>query len=229
MRYFRYKKPGKVDIIARKEGYAQLPEAEKRLARKDRILAGFASVLFFAVSIPCFAFAVWAIESIPVPESGFIGVLCGIGIGILCFIAGIASLLIGGFAAHPIMRRLKGWRPARNKRVLSKACEHLRNFYGLQEPCIVTKCFDCTDANFIGHDVCIFVTGNELRITADLKRGFANGARDLGCYALQADEVTLMKKEREGRLAAELKAEKASFLLGYRAKGFIERNFILKS
>ena len=75
------------------------------------------------------------------------------------------------------------------KEIFSKACEHLRRYYKLQEPYVVTKCFTATDKRFQNHDVCIFVVGDELRMTADLTRGFLYGERDLGCYAFKKEEI----------------------------------------
>lgn len=93
---------------------------------------------------------------------------------------------------------------------------------------MITKCFDSTDRKFKNHDVCIFIVGDELRLTADLVRGFLHGERDLGCYAFKRHEITLSKLQEGNHLIAELKAENTAFLLGYRAKGFIDKNFINK-
>ena len=96
----------------------------------------------------------------------------------------------------------------------------------MQEPCIVTKCYDASDKKFKNHDVCIFVVGDELRITTNLKNGFFREEKDLGCHAFLRDEVTVTKIEGEKFLMAELRAGETTFLLGYRAKGFIEKNFL---
>ena len=116
----------------------------------------------------------------------------------------------------------------KKKEILSKACGHLRDYYGLQEPYIITKCFDAADKKFQKHDVCLFIVGDELRITADLIHGFLHGERDLGCYAFVKHEITLSKQPCGQQLMLEMKAGENTFLLGYRAKGFIEKNFIGK-
>ena len=118
--------------------------------------------------------------------------------------------------------------PAKKKEILSKACGHLRDYYGLQEPYIITKCFDAADKKFQKHDVCLFIVGDELRITVDLIHGFLHGERDLGCYAFVKHEITLSKQPCGQQLMLEMKAGENTFLLGYRAKGFIEKNFIGK-
>lgn len=105
----------------------------------------------------------------------------------------------------------------------------MRDYYQLQEPYIITKCFDATDKKFRNHDVCIFIVEGELRITADLVRGFLHGERDLGCYAFMPNEIILSKQQNGNHLVAELRADDNVFLLGYRAKGFIEKSYIAKS
>ena len=98
----------------------------------------------------------------------------------------------------------------------------------MQEPYIITKCFDAADKRFRDHDVCIFLVGDELRITTDLVRGFLHGERDLGCYAFSRKEITVSKQQDGEHLVAELKSDNAFFMLGYRAKGFIEKNFLFE-
>ena len=110
--------------------------------------------------------------------------------------------------------------------ILSNACAHLREYYELQEPCIVTKCYESSDKRFKNHDVCIFVVDDELRITTNLKHGFFHGENDLGCYAFKSDEISLFEQQGEKFLMTELKSGNTVFLLGYRAKAFIEKDFI---
>ena len=90
----------------------------------------------------------------------------------------------------------------------------------------MTKCFDSTDRRFKNHDVCIFVFGDELRITTDLVRGFIHDEKDLGCYAFRKDEIRISKRINEERLILELSAGEIVFQLGYRAKRFIEDNIL---
>ena len=105
----------------------------------------------------------------------------------------------------------------------------MRDYYELQEPYIITKCFDATNKIFKNHDVCIFVVGDELRLTTDIVHGFLYEERDLGCYAFKRDEITLSKQQNGNHLIAELKSDNAIFLLLYRAKRFIEENFTANS
>jgi len=108
----------------------------------------------------------------------------------------------------------------------SRRCEALRAYYGLIEPCLVTKCFNATDRKFIHHDVCLFVVGDELRLTTNLKNGVFAGDKDLGCYAFTRDELTVTQVARGHYIAAELTAEGMTFCLGIRAERFIRKHFL---
>lgn len=114
-------------------------------------------------------------------------------------------------------------RDVATRQILSKACEGLREYYHLQEPCLVTKCYEASDNRFTNRDVCIFVVGNELCITANLQYGFIYGNKDLGCYAFCSDEISLSQRQEEGRLVTELTVGQMSFQLGKRAAGFIKK------
>jgi ASC-1-like (ASCH) protein len=103
----------------------------------------------------------------------------------------------------------------------------LRKAYQLTEPCLVTKCYQCqNDEKFNLHDVCIFVTGDELRITTNLLHGFFNPENDLGCYILSRDEISLSKIPYNGTLATSLCCPDTTFILGQRAYGFIIKQFL---
>ena len=112
------------------------------------------------------------------------------------------------------------------KEIFSKASVHLRDYYGLNEPYIITKCFDSTDKKFIDCDVCIFVCGDELRITKDIVHGFLYGEKDLGCYAFKTDEINITKQIHGKSFRCGLSAKDVTFLLGYRAEKYISENFI---
>jgi len=228
MRYFKYKNTGKTEKNALKIQYSRLTKQEKRLARKKKALDIIALIVLYGVSILCFACCVAVLENIPEPGNAFIATLFHVGRVIMYLVAGIVSLIIGGIAASPIYSKAGNVSSTMKRDVMSKACDHLREYYGLQEPYIVTKCYESSDKRFSSHDVCIFVAGDELRITTNLIHGFLHGENDTGCYALNADEISLAKIQGEKFLMAELKASDTVFLLGYRAKSFIEKNFISK-
>lgn len=225
MRYFKYKGLQTTEKDVHKSMLTEFTKEEKRIIRKEKILDTLGTIVFFAVFLGGFACCVLGMKQIPFPELLFEVIMRHIANFILGAVALVLCLIIAIFVSMPIGSKHTDQKMIRQK-YLSKACEHLREYYGLQEPCIVTKCYDASDKKFKNHDVCIFVVGDELRITTNLKHGFFYEERDLGCHAFLRDEVTINKIEGEKFLMAELRAGETTFLLGYRAKGFIEKNFL---
>ena len=226
MRYFRYKGPKTTEDPILREEYKKFIENEKKLMRRCDRAEGIGCGLVLLVTGACLSFSIWGLTQIPQPEgNAFLIIAYILGIVVLGFGMAVISLAIGGLTAATIFNWVGKKRNSR-ERILLKACEHLREYYGLQEPCIVTKCYESSDKKFKNHDVCIFVADEELRITTNLKNGFIHSEKDLGCHAFLRDEISLTKIEGEKFLMAELKAGETTFLLGYRAKGFIEKNFL---
>lgn len=227
MHYFRYKHTDRVYNDAWKAEFAQLTKDQQKNVRRNKILQTVGTIVFFAVMIICFVGCTLALTHwIPVPERIFLQILWYVLIVLLVIAALCLSGFVGAVVASPIFNKVKDHPQEFRRKSLHKACEPLRKFYGLQAPYILTKCFECSDEKFIYHDVCIFIHGDELRITTDLFSGFAYSDRDLGCYAFKADEISLTKQEREGHLTVKLQGDGVVFLLGYRAKGFVEKNFL---
>ena len=183
-------------------------------------------IVFLVVSIICALCGAFTIMQIPVPQNVFFEIVWVVGILILVLVTILISFCIGGFVSSPIWSKNNfDYYDSRSK-IFSEACARLREYYGLQEPCLVTKCYESSDKKFTNHDVCIFIVGDELRITVNLKHGFSRPEHDLGCYAFKAEEILLSEKQGEQYLMAELKVDNMEFLLGHRAKRFIERNFL---
>lgn len=226
MRYFKYKNTKATDNAALKAQYAELTKEEKQIDRKNKLLDTLSGIVFYTVSFIFIACCIGGIIQIPAPENWFLVILYYIAIGILLFISAIVCFIIGGIVAYPIRRKKDTKKRVVKRKILSEACLHLSNYYELQDPCIVTKCYDSSDKRFANHDVCIFVAGDELRITTNLKHGFFHGENDLGCYAFKSDEISVSKLQGEKFLIAELKLDDVEFSLGYRAKSFIEKNFL---
>ena len=230
MRYFRYKGPKSTESIALRAQYSKYSKQEKKLARKAKIRESIAVVLLLTFLCGSFLLCLLGLKQIPVPQNVFLAILRYIGVFFLGIVGFLVSILIAAILSSPLFEKSskfykqldRSWR----QNVFSQACEHLREYLGLQEPCIVTKCYDASDKEFKNHDVCIFVVGNELRITTNLKNGLIHSEKDLGCHAFLRDEITLAKIEGEKVLMTELKAGDTVFLLGYRAKEFIEKNFL---
>ena len=230
MRYFKYKNTNKNMNNALKEQYKTLTEDEKRTFRREKRWRKFSAIVSFIIYISCIVVGIFLLKSIPAPNAWFIKVLVIIGKVIVGFILLIVGGVITVGLTMPLWKKVESFHiPSMKKEIFSKACGHLREYYELQEPYIITKCFIATDKKFENHDVCIFVFGDELRITTDLVRGFLHGERDLGCYAFKKEEITLSKQNVGNHLIAELKANNTVFLLGYRAKGFIDKSFLQNS
>ena len=226
MRYFRYKNTDKNVNNALKEQYKTLTEDEKRTFRKKKRWQKFSTIVSLTIFICCIIAEIFLLKSIPVPNDNFLEVLVIVGKVIVGFILLIVSGGLTAILTTPLWKKVETFDiPLMKKEIFSKACKHLRDYYQLQEPYIITKCFEATDKNFQNHDVCIFIVGDELRITTDLIQGFLHGERDLGCYAFKPEEITLLKRNNGKHLVAELRADNTVFLLGYRAKGFID-NFL---
>lgn len=227
MRYFKYKNTDKNYNMAMKEQYKALTADEKRTFRKERLWRKFSLIVSSIIFLSSVTAGFFLLKSVPQPSDIIWQIFAGIvkaGIGFIILIAG------GVFTAvltMPLWNKADSFHlPVMRKEILAKACRHLRTYYGLTEPYIVTKCFDASDHKFKNHDVCIFVVGDELRITADLVHGFLHGDRDVGCYAFKKHEIMLSKQQHGQHLWALLKADNTFFMLGYRAKAFIVKNFI---
>ena len=230
MRYFKYKNTNKNVNNALKEQYKTLTEDEKRTFRKEKRWRKFSTIVSLVIYISCIVFGILLLKAIPVPNAWFLEVFV-IAAKVL---VGFILLIVGGVITvgltMPLWKKVESFHiPSMKKEIFPKACGHLREYYELQEPYIITKCFDATDKKFQNHDVCIFVVGDELRLTTNLVQGFLHGERDLGCYAFKKEEIILSKQNDDNHLIAELKINNIVFLLGYRAKGFIDRNFLQNS
>lgn len=229
LRYYKYKNTDKNINNALKEHYKTLTEDEKRTFRREKRWSKFSTIIFLVIYISIVVSGIFLLKSIPLPSAWPLKILVIVGEMIIGFILLIASGVLTVALTMPLWKKVESFHiPSIKKEIFSKACTHLRDYYQLQEPYIITKCFDATDKKFMNHDVCIFVVGDELRITTDLVRGFLHGERDLGCYAFKKEEITLSKHNDGNHLIAELKANEIVFLLGYRAKGFINKFFLQK-
>lgn len=228
MRYFKYKNVNKNRKNALKEQYNTLTKCEKRTVLNKKVW----HVIYRATQIVSFSLLYGSVIALailtPIPQTPWIETLV------------VVSMVIDHIAAFPLCAAL-AYRislPLRarglsdtavmKKEILAKACKHLREYYGLTEPYLITKCYDSSNPSFRGKDVCIFVSNGELRMTVDIINGFFHGESDRGCYAFNKEEMTLAKLIKDELLICELKAGDSFFLLGYKAKGFIQTNFLLK-
>ncbi len=206
-----------------------LTKEEKKNQRQGKFLNVIATILFFTIGCAGTVGCTLLIIQIPFPKNPFLVALASIGILILVLGSMLASFSVGVLITSPIFSKSdKKWATYNKRNGLPEACVYLREYYGWQEPCMVTKCYESSNRRFNNHDVCIFVADGELRITANLKHGFSKRENDLGCYAFELDEISLDQIQEEHFLITELKSGNTFFRLGRRAKGFIEKNFISK-
>ena len=230
MRYFRYRNTDKNIQNAYKEQYKLLSEEEKTMFLKEKRMYETSMFAFLGILIACIVGGFFLIELIPTPDFWVWEALVLVGKCLAGFIVLIVSGAVAGLITEPLWKKAESYHsPSIKNEVCSKACEQLRRYYKVQETYVVTKCFEATDKKFQNHDVCIFVAGDELRITCDLIHGFLHGERDLGCYAFKEKEISLSKREKGNHLVVELRTDKLVFVLGYRAKGFIEKQFLQRS
>lgn len=226
MRYFKY--DGEIPNIEslRKKG-RELSGAMNRHRRRGKYLGTLGTVVFWVLFGLLGAGQVFLINLIFPEEEGVIGVVVGfVAKGILYGFAFILAAILGAVAAAPLWGKREHAEKALLREALSDACAQLREFYGLQEPFLATKCYRCDDRRFDRHDVCMFVVDNELRITANLHYGFFHPKRDLGCYGLTRQEISLADTQYKDRAAVELRAEGIGFVLAPQARAFIQRYFL---
>lgn len=233
MRYFKCE--SQFDSEDLKATYSVLVHKKEELNRRAKVLDRIGTIVFFIVSVALFIANQWLIIAlIPKLWSGetwllmlFSVLFCVVIVAIEEVMAGFLSLVLGAMIATPLWMphdtvvRKEGKRL--RKEILQKNCQHLWEFYELQEPCIVTKCYDSSDKRFKNHDICLFVTNGELRLTTNLHHGFLDMRRDLGCYAFVPGEIELSACQVADRSAVEIRCGEVAFLLGQRAKSFVEQ------
>lgn len=226
MRYFKFNHTepcDPADLRVEYEYEAVSSKEERSLRWKSRLSALVGWAVFFIVFI---GFIAWAQLFEPFSEGKgwlfFNAVLQGVWI-----VCGVVVAAVLGFLVWIPLSPKSDAAASRLKQIhASRRCEALRAYYGLIEPCLVTKCLDATDRKFIHHDICLFVVGDELRLTTNLKNGVFAGDKDLGCYAFTRDELTVTPVAREHYTAAELTADGMTFCLGIRAERFIRKHFL---
>jgi hypothetical protein len=226
MRYFKFDGAWP-DIQLLKDQSASLATLQQKQYRREKRLGRIGCVVSSLISIGTFIGFLRLIQLLAPSEASTLviilyGLLGLLGIGVSLFVAP----LIGALAAIPFWRSNRNEETRVRQQFMRLACQHLRKYYELQEPFLVTKCYTSSDRKFDRHDVCLFIADGKLRITANLHYGFFDPKRDLGCYELTRQEIRLQDTEHKDRPAVQLQAEDLSFTLGCRAKAFIENDFL---
>lgn len=224
MRYFRYDRLS-ADVSDLKQHYAGLSAKEQARRRRFLWLHRLGTVVFWLLFLASFIGFVLLIRKIePVSDSVLDAILHTILSVCLGFFALILSAALGALAAAPLWGKNADCEKALRRKLLSQACGDLRQFYGFQAPFLVTKCYRASDRRFNRHDVCLFLVDGKLRLTVNLHYGFFDLRRDLGCYEFDFSEIELLPGRYKEREAVELRFGEITFLLGQRAKTFIEKH-----
>lgn len=224
MRYYKYHNTDKTAAEVRKAQYRSLCEDDKRTVRRARRWRRAAFAVLFTLYALLFAGGLFLINRIPTAQPWPLKILLGAGRALLIVVLFILCAVPAVGISMPLWQKAESFSlPAMKRRFLAEGCAHLRRHYKFSEPYLITKCFAAADKRFTNHDVCLFSANGELRITTDILHGFLHGERDLGCYCLRAEEVTLTRQTHAGRIALRLQAGSADFLLGWRAKQFVSQ------
>ncbi len=226
MRFEKAPLPPPEQISILRKQYLELSTKEKAQRRIAKFRNVCATVLLFLIwfAVPAVSLNLYVL--IPFPSTLDLRILYIVASFVVIGLSIIAGLFLGGLLASPLFGKDTPDLSKKRRRLLSDGAVGLREFYKLTEPCLVTKCYECLDdAKFNLHDVCIFVVGDELRITTNLLHGFFNPENDLGCYSLSRDEVTVTMIPYKETVAVRLACPDITFILGQRAYKFIQKNF----
>lgn len=200
----------------------------RRKVRIGKWLHRLGTAVFLTVLGVLLAVCTVAIFTVlPWPEGLFFQLMTVLARGVLSLVALVVSVTVAALAAAPLWGRHRTSEKQVRQAVQQAACRQLREFYGFQEPCLVTKCYSSSDRRFDRHDVCLFLHRGKLRITANLHYGFFHPDRDLGCYVLEPEELLLNKTSHKDRSAVELRCGEAWFCLGAKAAPFLQTQLSL--
>lgn len=221
MRYFRY--DGEMpDWKNTKILLKNLTADEQKRLRRAKWLHRLGTAVFWIILTGVFACCIGLFRLIQPVETDLLSEILFLVGEILVGCVGLGiGVFVGAIAAVPLWEKHdKSEKQIRNQ-ILNDACVHLREFYGFREPFAVTKCYESSDRKFSRHDVCLFVVDGELRITANLHYGFFHPEKDLGCYAVGKQEISLRDAFHKERPAVELTAGDVTFCLSSKVKPFV--------
>ena len=218
MRYFKYGGPGP-ELEKEKVCYKQFLQNMNRLSVR-RHKTG--NIVFWTIFLLCAVGLIYLWFSIlPFDDSLGDMILCII-VCMFCIpLSLFASAILEAIVASIFWNSGKEVYRMKLQQIMQDATEHLRVFYQFCEPCLITKCYQCSDPKWNRHDVCLFVVDDELRITTNLKNGFFHPDKDLGCYCFSKEEISLTDGQFRDIQAIELAAECISFLLSRNAISYI--------
>ncbi len=222
MRYFKFKQKTPTSK-ALKNKLKEFKNEEKTLYRKAKTFEHIGNIVFwiiFLLGTITSMYLVTLFSDKDVLILNIIRIILSFVFVILCI---VVSAIIASLVSLPFWTFQDNNAKLIRQTMRSAVCSELRDFYGLNYPVLVTKCYQCTNNKFDDHDVCLFFVDGELRITTNLQYGFYNINKDLGCYVFVPDEILLSRVSIGHHTAVELTAGDFSIMLGIKAKRFIER------
>lgn len=114
---------------------------------------------------------------------------------------------------------------AATSNAMEKINEKRVRFYGLREPQLVTKCYGSSRKGLENRDVSLCYADGKIKLTNDFRHSFY----DFGCYVFSPEEISFGYLP-EGRIVkTELRMENDFFLLGRRAKPFLDKVLFSRS
>ena len=149
--------------------------------------------------------------------------------GLLLFIP-IIGIWVTYWVLQPSLEERFHFRYIRSiNKYITNSCPNLMAYYGLEEPYIITKCYDSSDMYFKNRNICLFIVDNELRIATVLVNGFFNMERDIECYAYMRYELALTQIKNKKPSKYELRSGETYFVLDKNAKKFFDAHFWVNS
>lgn len=198
-------------------------ENEKRIESWNSFISHASIAVLLIVGIGLSAASIYAVTKIPLPENIFLHIAAIIGMVFLGFGGVLISFIMAGLLCMLISNAYIKNEKTQRKEALNRATAVLREYYGLGDDYIVTKCYDASN-DFKNRDVCIFFAEGELRITVNIVHGFSHISRDLGCYCFKPEEITVSATQEDGIIMTVLTCGDTFFRLGKRAKGYIQKH-----
>ncbi len=192
MRHFQYQNYDKSQREMKK-AIDLASENHKHAYRKERTLEILMFVMFAILFVLGLVGVFMLADAVfPVCKTVFEKMLDIIVTALIRIIGVIGTFILAGLAVLPLGK--KAIQISRQRRQYANsipACAHLRAYYGVKEPYLITKCYEDSGKRFENKDICLFVSDGELRITKDLIKGFLHAERDVGCYTMTSDEISL--------------------------------------
>ena len=226
MRYFKYENTNHSVNTYEKDLYKSLSKEEKRIVRKDKLIRRFANAVGVIVFCLVFVLVCGSFEMTSFPSIFVLRLLCYIFVG-LFIVCGFSFGVAAGLLTATFINKLTN--DTATEIMQKYTCQrknYLKDYYGIDEPYKVTKCYEASDKRFVGKDVCLFTKVGELRITVDMVNNYIQEESDLGCCAFRFDEIKVQESSFDNMVATEISDGENVFLLGRRAMGYIKSNVI---